>query len=89
MARIYAGILGLLAFATVMARGIVHGGSASATIWQAVMSLIVFAGIGYTIGRTAQWAVDDSVHGQLTSQLQNKPSNSMERMNTNETVIAK
>lgn len=89
MARIYAGILGLLAFAAVMARGVVHGGSASAIIWQAVLSLFAFAGIGYVIGRTAQWIVEDSVRGQLTSQLQNKPSNPTERKTTSETAIAK
>jgi hypothetical protein len=89
MARNYAGILGLLAFAAVMARGIVHAGAPAATIWQAVMSLFAFATIGYAIGRTAQWIIEDSVHGLLTNQLQNKPSNSPERKTANETAIAK
>jgi hypothetical protein len=89
MARIYAGILGLLAFAAVMARGVVHGGSAGATTWQAIVSLFAFATIGYCVGRTAQWVIDDSVRGQLTSQLQNKPSNPAEKKTTNETAIAK
>ncbi|MEX2138834.1 MAG: hypothetical protein WD894_06205 [Pirellulales bacterium] len=88
MARIYAGILGLLAFAAVMARGIVHGGAPGAIIWQAVASLFAFAALGYAIGRTAQWVIDDSVRGQLTSQLQNKPSNPAERKTTKETAIA-
>ena len=89
MARIYAGILGLLAFATVMARGVVHGGSANATIWQAAMSLFVFAAIGYTIGRTAQWVIDDSVRGELTSQLQRQPSSPAEKNMASETAMPK
>ena len=89
MARIYAGILGLLAFAAVMTRGVVQAAEPAATIWQAVLSLFAFAVIGYAIGRTAQWVIDDSVRGQLTSQLQNKPSNSAERKTTNETALAK
>ena len=81
------GILGLLAFATMMARGVVHGGSASATIWQAAVSLFAFAAIGYAIGRTAQWVIDDSVRGQLTSQLEKKPSSPAERNPTGATAI--
>ena len=89
MARIYAGILGLLAFAAVMARGIVHAAAPAATIWQAVTSLFAFAAIGYAIGRTAQWIIEDSLRGQLTNQLQNKPSTSSERKTATETAIAK
>ena len=75
MARIYAGALGLLAFATVVARGIVHASVSSDTIWRASTMLFAFAAIGYLLGRTAQWIVDDSVRGRLTSQISNKPAN--------------
>jgi hypothetical protein len=74
MARIYAGILGLLAFATVVARGVAHASSPSATIWQACGMLIVFAGVGCLVGATARWIVDDSVRGQLASQMAAKPA---------------
>ena len=89
MARIYAGILGLLAFAAVITRGVVHAGAPAATTWEAVTSLFAFAAIGYVIGRTAQWIIDDSVRGQLTTQLQSKPSTSSERKSAHETAIAK
>jgi hypothetical protein len=72
MARIYAGILGLLAFATVVARGVAHENSPNPTIWQACGMLFVFAAVGYVIGSTARWIVEDSVRGQLTSQLASK-----------------
>jgi hypothetical protein len=72
-----------------MARGVVHSGAPAATTWQAVTSLFAFAGLGYVIGRTAQWIIEDSVRGQLTTQLQNKPSTSPERKAANETAIAK
>ena len=74
MARIYAGILGLLAFATVVARGVAHQSSLDSTIWQACGMLFVFAAVGYLIGSTARWIVDDSVRGQLASQMAAKPS---------------
>jgi hypothetical protein len=73
----------------VMARGIVHAGAPSATIWQAATSLFAFAAIGYAIGRTAQWVIDDSVRGRLTSQLQNKPSNQPEKRTVTETAVAR
>ena len=74
MARIYAGILGLLAFATVVARGVAHESSPKGTIWQACGMLFVFAAVGYLIGSTARWIVDDSVRGELASQMAAKPS---------------
>jgi hypothetical protein len=72
MARIYAGILGLLAFATVVARGLVHAGSASETIRQASMVMFVFTAVGYAVGRVAQWTVDDSVRGRLAGEIANQ-----------------
>jgi hypothetical protein len=79
MARIYAGILGLLAFATVVARGVAHQISPNPTIWQACVMLFVFAAVGYLIGGTARWLVDDSVRGQLASQLAAKPPSEMSK----------
>jgi hypothetical protein len=73
MARIYAGILGLLAFATVVARGVAHQISPSSTLWQACGMLFVFAAVGYLIGSTARWLVDDSVRGQLAGELAARP----------------
>jgi hypothetical protein len=74
MARIYAGILGLLAFATVLARGIVHESAPAGTIWQACGMLFVFAGVGCVAGQIARWLVDDSIREQLASQMTSKPA---------------
>jgi hypothetical protein len=77
MARIYAGILGLLAFATVVARGVAQQSAPNATIWQACGMLFVFAAVGFLIGSTARWIVDDSVRGQLASQMAARPSSDL------------
>jgi hypothetical protein len=74
MARIYAGILGLLAFATVVARGVAHESSLDSTVWMACSMLFVFAAVGYLIGGAARFVVDDSVRGQLALQMAAKPS---------------
>jgi hypothetical protein len=69
MARIYAGILGLLAFATVVARGVAHESSLNSTVWMACSMLFVFAAVGSLIGGAARWIVDDSVRGELASRM--------------------
>ena len=45
MGRNYAGILGLLAFATLVARGLMHHSSDASTLTSAASMLFVFAGI--------------------------------------------
>ena len=75
MARIYAGILGLLAFATVIARGLAYGGPGGESIWNAVLAMFAFAAVGYAMGRTAQWLVDDSVRGRLAAEMQSNAAN--------------
>jgi hypothetical protein len=72
MARVYAGILGMLAFATELATGLAHAAATDATIRRGVMSLCMFAVVGYVVGRIAEWITDESVRGQLTSQLESK-----------------
>jgi len=79
MARIYAGILGLLAFATVVARGVAHESSLDSTVWMASLMLFVFAAVGCLIGGAARWVVDDSVRGQLASQMAAKPSSNVSK----------
>jgi hypothetical protein len=69
MARTYAGILGLLAFATVVARSLIHDTAGGQAIWQASLTLFGFAGIGYVLGLMAQWILDDSIRGRLTIEI--------------------
>ncbi len=68
MARTYAGILGLLAFATVVARGIAKPQAADQTIWQAVLQpgCVRLCRV-CSSGVIAQWIVDDSVRGRLAT----------------------
>lgn len=61
MAGTYAGILGPLAFTTVIARSAIHGAGVNESILQAGLSLFGFALIGYVLGSLAQQAVEESV----------------------------
>jgi hypothetical protein len=65
MGRAYAGILGLLAFALSIARGVATGSGVEGTFLAASGALFVFAAIGYIAGQTADYLVNDSVRTQF------------------------
>ena len=69
MGRIYAGILGPLAFLTALARGVVHAGGSEAVVRTAWCCLLGFAAGGYVIGRLAEWTVADSVASRLAAEM--------------------
>jgi hypothetical protein len=69
VAPIYAGILGPLAFSTMIARGLVHGGGMDAVLLPAWCSLLLFATIGLMIGWLAEWVVADSVRTKIRIEL--------------------
>ncbi len=69
MAHLYAGILGLLAFLTSVARGIIHGGGIESVLWAAWLSLLAFGVVGYTVGWLAERIVEDSVRGRILAEL--------------------
>ena len=69
MARIYAGILGILAFLTSLARGAIHGGSAESSLWLAWCCLWVFAAVGYVLAWIAERTVEESVIAQVAAEL--------------------
>ncbi len=69
MAHLYAGILGLLAFLTCVARGMIHGGAVGSVLGAACLSVLAFGVIGYVIGWLAQWIVEDSVRGRILAEL--------------------
>jgi hypothetical protein len=69
MGRAYAGTLGPLACAAVLARGLVHGGSPEATVLAACGSLFLFAAIGYIAGQVADLLVRESVTRQFQAAL--------------------
>lgn len=65
MGRSYAGILGPLAFATVIARGVASQFGVESTILAASAALFVFAAVGYVVGQTAAHLVNESVRTQF------------------------
>jgi hypothetical protein len=65
MGRSYAGILGPLAFATVIARGVVSQFGVESTILAASAALFVFAAVGYVVGQMAAHLVNESVRTQF------------------------
>jgi hypothetical protein len=69
VARVYAGILGPLAFLIALARGLLLGGSADSVLWTAWCSLLAFAAAGCVIGWIAQRTIEDSVHGRIAAEL--------------------
>lgn len=69
MGSSYAGILGPLAFVTVLLRGVVHGSSADSVLVSALVALVIFAVIGYALGIMADRAVLESVRQRFDHEL--------------------
>jgi hypothetical protein len=69
MGRAYAGILGPLAFLTVLVRCLLRSVAVETTVWQAVAAMFLFAAIGGVMGQIAGWIVDDSVRAQLAAEI--------------------
>ena len=69
MGRIYAGVLGPLAFCTVIVRGLRGAEGAESTLGSAAIALAVFSAAGYLIGQTAQWVVEESVQEKIEAEL--------------------
>ena len=76
MARQYAAILGLLALAVSLLRGLAAGGGGEATLWTAWLGLLAFSVIGAVIGWLAERIVRDSVSSQILSELQEQKTKS-------------
>ena len=70
MGRVYAGILGPLAFATILARSLVDGAGVESTVKIATVCLFAFAAIGYVAGRIADLIVTESVRTRFQAELQ-------------------
>ncbi len=74
MGRIYAGILGPLAMAIVICRGIKDSGGIESTLTLAIVALAVYAIIGSVLGQIAQATVDESVQQKIEQQLAPHPT---------------
>jgi hypothetical protein len=67
--RSYAGVLGPVAFVTMIARGLLGGGGSQTTLLHAWIALLSFAMLGYVIGRLAGLIVQESVQGKVAAEL--------------------
>ena len=65
MGRIYAGTLGLVAFLTIVARGLINNGSGGNTVLYAAGAMFIFATIGWIAGTIAEMTVDQAVRRQF------------------------
>ena len=61
MGRVYAGILGPLAMAVVMLRGVVCGADLEGTLITGIINLFAFSAVGLILGSIAQSIVDNAV----------------------------
>ena len=66
----YAGILGTLAYVSVILRGVLQGYAVEGTIKLSILLLFVFAAIGYVIGKIAESTIEDSIQVQLQRELE-------------------
>jgi hypothetical protein len=69
MGPTYSGILGPLAFVLILARGVLDGSSPDQTLITAVVSLLVFALVGYVCGRVADHVLWESVKRQFEDEM--------------------
>lgn len=69
MGRTYAGILGPLAMAVAICRGLAESGGVEGTLSWATVCLVVFSIVGAVVGHIAQSTVDESVRMKLELQL--------------------
>ena len=73
MARRYAAALGFLAFAAVLLRGALSGGSWDSAIGFATASLCGFAVFGAIAGRMAEGIVEEAIRSRLATEMANRP----------------
>jgi hypothetical protein len=76
VARIYAGILGPLAFLTSLARGAIHAQPLESSLLQAWVFLLIFAMAGYALGAIAGHTVENDVRLKLAEEQGSKSEQS-------------
>jgi len=69
MAATYAGILGTLASTVVLWRSVKEGGAVEPAMIASLVGLIVFAALGYVVGRLAQASMEASIRRRLRDRL--------------------
>jgi hypothetical protein len=74
MGRTYAGVLGYLAAALTLARGVIAQAGVEGTLMSAVALMATFAVIGFVLGSVAQATIDQAVGQRLAAQLDANPT---------------
>jgi hypothetical protein len=69
MARSYAGVLGLVAFATTIAHGVLHGRGPEATLLWASIGMLAFAAIGSLLGSIGAATVEEAARLKMAREL--------------------
>ena len=78
MGRTYAGILGPLAFLTIILRGLVSGATLFGTMQSAIFALVAFSFVGLIAGAIGNNIVHESIRTTMAdeiAQLNNEESN--------------
>jgi hypothetical protein len=68
----YAGILGPIAFVTMLARGLISGSSTDHSLFLAIVYLVAFAALGFITGTIADRVVLESVKQRFDHELSNQ-----------------
>ena len=79
MGRAYAGVLGPLAFAMIVARGLLAGSGLESTLAAACLALFGFAALGWIAGELAARFVEESVRARFQAMLQSDATESKKR----------
>ncbi|MBI85614.1 MAG: hypothetical protein CMJ81_20665 [Planctomycetaceae bacterium] len=57
--------MGLVAFATTLAQGLIHRGHVDSTLATASVSLFTFTAAGLVVGHIAELAIEDSLKSRM------------------------
>ncbi len=79
MGRAYAGILGSLAFATIICRAILTGGSTESALGLASYSTFAFASIGWLAGTIAEQTLNEAVRLRFEKEMKASEKENVER----------
>ena len=77
MGRAYAGILGSIAFAVVVAHSFIHGQSVTIALYAAMTALFAFAAVGLVIGWIADRTIVEAIEARFHAQLKADHSSTM------------
>jgi hypothetical protein len=76
--RTYAGVLGCLAFATVVVHGAIHQAGIEATVLRAVGTMMGFGVLGFMLGSVAENVVEESVRAKMAQELARRAAESQD-----------